>query len=558
MNNASSPCSTPRVWPPGEALATPSWVKNAPTMPRLQLPIGPALQHSATQPLLNVVTSPCKQLASPEPSTRAPSSAALTPCSSFSSQQTPRISAREPPCIASPDTARVPLNQTPRPVLLRSTTQTLLKTHPALCNSDSVRPFSTLMATQCYSPGPQPTEMRRLPVMTTPRVFPQIPPQKLPSHEADKENHVDANTLHCEEGHVMRVRVPREMFLWLPRYWAHCNNCEAQIERTSASYCCKECDYFLCSACSMQRLRKQSRARKAAEELSFPRALNLPFQTQETHQMVMAGDIFFCGPDMWNLHHVVLCCGPMRLADAESISHIYFHCPEVIGLTILECETIESSQPLHGQDHPWYLARTFFAQRRVVNEDGEYCGLELLQVADLADGSWVIGVSLSLGFGEPWVLSDGGRSEVAVPVKILLHPLRPRPNTPVFNEQIFSKAVKACAKVSQQWSKATAVRALAAKRERIDPDDYEGSEGRKQLMSELGSSWSSRPICSSVAISIWQRYFLFLCCNRPDGLDITAQLILRWMPVRCDRTTPSALLKVLSTCGWSLRTTFEA
>lgn len=525
-----SPCSSPRVWSPGEALAMPLWAKTrtaAPAMPILKLSTGKVLQHSATQPLLHGVTSPCKHPASPEPPTRAPSSAGLTPCSSFSSQPTPRTSARE---VGGTST-----HHTPRSVLLCSTP-------PSGLNRDPVRIFSNTTTPRCYSP-PVP-EMGRVSVPSTPRVHSPVLPPKSNLPDADKENQSDANTLHCEQGHVMRVRVPREMFLWHPRYWAECDHCDARIDRTSASYCCKECNYFLCSSCSMDRLRGQSRAKYVQQQLG---KINVCLSRasapviQETHEMVMPGDIFFCGPDNWNLHHVVLCCGPMRLADEETISHIYFHCPEVVGLKILECKTIESSRPLHGQDHPWYLAQTFFAQRPVVNEDGGHCGLELLQVADLADGSWVIGVS-----------------EVPVPVKMLLHPLRPRPNTLSFDDQIFSKAVTACAKVSQQWSKATAVRALAAKRDRIDPHDYDGLHGRKQLMSELCTSWSSRPICSSVAISIWQRYFLLLCNHRPDGIDITAQMILRWMPVRCDRTTPSALLKVLSTCGWSLRTTFEA
>lgn len=73
------------------------------------------------------------------------------------------------------------------------------------------------------------------------------------------------------------------------------------------------------------------------------------------------------------------------------------------------------------------------------------------------------------------------------------------------------------------------------------------------LLKELKGRWNQKPICTSVAIQVWQRYFKFDAGEGPAAADKAAQNILRFMPVLSDRTLPSALIKMLSTCGWQLR-----
>jgi len=342
----------------------------------------------------------------------------------------------------------------------------------------------------------------------------------------------------------MSVRVTREMFPWLPRYWASCDRCDAEISWKSASYCCKDCGYYLCESCATTLLRSQRRSAADAGQHIFAAALFGGLQVRETYKMLRAGDIFFCGPDMWGIHHVVLCCSPMCPAEPDVIGSVYQNSPQVTGLSIFECQTMESSRPLHGQDFPWYPARSFFALQPFTEDDG--CeSLSLLLVADIADGTHCVGVNVQ-----------------PVPVKMLLHPLRPGHGGPPLIDHVFKKALAEGGKESKCWSKTTALRAVlttfGGQRHSLDPEKYDGPESRAELMAMLTESWKARPICPSVAIMVWQRYLVMVSGNGPDRLDTAAKHVLRWMPLRCDRTSPSAMLKVLSTCGWSLRTTFEA
>jgi len=71
-------------------------------------------------------------------------------------------------------------------------------------------------------------------------------------------------------------------------------------------------------------------------------------------------------------------------------------------------------------------------------------------------------------------------------------------------------------------------------------------------MEDLRARRSRKPICSSVAIQVWQQYFELVCGSGPQGVDLAARQILRWMPLYSDATTPSALLKALSKRGWIL------
>lgn len=324
----------------------------------------------------------------------------------------------------------------------------------------------------------------------------------------------------CKKGHVMRAKVVRE--LWNRVMWWHfqdkCCKCDASISTKDAKYYCEECKYSLCVKCSTKKL---------IPELNLLNTSYLPTESgaRRPPSHIVAGDIFLCGPDRWGIHHVVLCCGPMtRDAEAEQDLIESGMSPEN---EVFACNTIESNHGLKGQEILWYPARTFFARNRKT--------------------------------GEAALVADEGESEVFeiasnhVPVKLLLHPLRPDSNNPKFNHDAWNQALKVSAEASKSWALATGARAFFAKRESLDPTDYPTPESRQALLRDLKARWNQKPICTSVAIQVWQRYFKLDAGEGPAAADKAAQNILRFMPVLSDRTLPSAFIKALSKSGWVLR-----
>jgi hypothetical protein len=243
----------------------------------------------------------------------------------------------------------------------------------------------------------------------------------------------------------------------------------------------------------------------------------------------MAGDIFLCGPDKWGIHHAVLSCDKMDLADSDIADMIREDCDLSSDMDIFSCTTVEVTREYEGIDFPWYKAQSFFA----CDSSGR-----LLQVADIADGTDTIQCN-----------------EEPVPSKLLLHPLRRERQGagPKFDPDLFASTIELCARNSQSWSKKTALKAITARRKSLDPEDYKSTESRAKLMADLRSRWEQRPICSSVAILVWQRYFELSSGTGRKGENLAVEQILRWMPVFNDTTAPSALVNVLSTCGWVLR-----
>merc|ERR1712039_905496 len=111
-----------------------------------------------------------------------------------------------------------------------------------------------------------------------------------------------------------------------------------------------------------------------------------------------------------------------------------------------------------------------------------------------------------------------------------------------------------CALRSQHWCQITALKGLMARRVALDPKDYPDQDARARLMDDLKRRWTYPPICASVAIKVWQKYF-DISCSSPGGVacDEAVQQILKWIPLRADQCMPSNLVKVLSTHGWLLR-----
>lgn len=235
---------------------------------------------------------------------------------------------------------------------------------------------------------------------------------------------------------------------------------------------------------------------------------------------VMAGDVLLCGPDSWGIHHVVLVLGP---ATPEPGLVPFLGLPpdyEVFG-----CPTVESTQEIQGHSTNWYKARSFIA-RHVPTGRATF-------IADTEEGC--IGVE---PVGKPAV------------VKVLLHPCRPGHGGPPFHPGVFNQAVEICAAESKAWGLRTALQALTAREGQLDPAHFPTPQSRAALLQELRMSRLRRPICSSVAIMVWQTYFELMSPGAPDA---AAEGILRWIPAVHDETTPSSLLEVLSLCGWIAR-----
>merc|ERR1711974_506017 len=58
----------------------------------------------------------------------------------------------------------------------------------------------------------------------------------------------------------------------------------------------------------------------------------------------------------------------------------------------------------------------------------------------------------------------------------------------------------------------------------INGAEYDTKAKRKELLRKLKKSWSSRPICASVAVMCWQQYLAKVSGNA----DEAAQLILKY------------------------------
>lgn len=98
-------------------------------------------------------------------------------------------------------------------------------------------------------------------------------------------------------------------------------------------------------------------------------------------------------------------------------------------------------------------------------------------------------------------------------------------------------------KASQRdWSRATAVRALltSAKLRRR-------AKNPKDTLRKVMAAWDRKPICTSIVVTFWQRYLLK---SVSDEAASAIDLILRWMPLKADRTLPGELTRGLQAAGW--------
>jgi len=319
----------------------------------------------------------------------------------------------------------------------------------------------------------------------------------------------------------MSARITRELLgPLLGARHACCHSCGARIAARQGYYQCRTCGVHCCLACSQQG--------GGGAPANRPAALLLP----------RCGDILLTGPCL-TVHHVILACSDMEPASPSSQQSL----DSTEGSELYSCVTVESTPfcttCLQGDrvqagadgeretwETHWHRVRSFF--RRNV-ENG----------------------SLSL-IGTMPLRSQGPPRPVGpLAVKVLSHPFRDGHGSSL-DLTVFDEAVQVQEMLSKRYSAKTAVRALLADRGCIEPAAYPDFESRLALLAEIRRRWQAKPICASVAIKVWQHY-LELLAGRQDSV---VQHILRWMPVFADTTTPSALVKALTACGWELRNHF--
>lgn len=332
----------------------------------------------------------------------------------------------------------------------------------------------------------------------------------------------------CSEGHYMEAELLREMNLFHAVRGAtcaavgECENCEEEIFINEARYHCKECSEMLCLNCSRQ-------------QLGIP-MLNKP---DNSHAILNLepGDIVMAGPTEFGIHHVILVVSKLRLEpdihEALMEDENSMHLELTSSDQVWSCETIESTQALAGEDTWWYATRTYFSRdphSRVAQVIGDE--------APSSTGHSTLNVA-----------------ETPVPFKILLHPLRKDFGGKGINGRVFNETLAYSREASMEYGKGTAVRAYVNQRlqryaglaDRATLYDYPTLEDREQLMDDYETSWESPPICASVVVKVWQRYFKAL---HGDNRDAAVMDIIRYMPCFCNTITPSQLTKVLAQSGW--------
>lgn len=369
----------------------------------------------------------------------------------------------------------------------------------------------------------------------------------LPAPQEDPSALDIPTELNCQKGHLMRAKVVREVWnkisWWY--YQTYCDVCGERITSKHARYYCKECKYSVCMKCTSNLLavNRNDAARIKLPPTSFCHAAISA--TVPSPLRVLPGDILLLGPDKWGVHHAVLTTGPMK-PDEQVGQEIKADWPEMRSMDIFSCPTIESTAQAKGEDIVWYPSIYFFARDRSTGDS--------MLVADMPQKSILMAD----------MQQTGDEIELCnpMPVKLLLHPCRPgHGGPPSVDLTVFRHAVEESAQNSQAWSLRTAAKGVMGRRKvksRLEAEDYPDPESRSEMLDELHKRWDNRPICTSVIIQVWQRYFELVAGDSPEGQDVAAQNILRWMPLFCDSTLPSALIKELSKCNWVMRGNLDA
>jgi len=144
-------------------------------------------------------------------------------------------------------------------------------------------------------------------------------------------------------------------------------------------------------------------------------------------------------------------------------------------------------------------------------------------------------------------LSDGLKLVVCdrpVPVELWQSPEELRNH---LNHNLMSQVKWEMIEGGSNWSTVSALRAVLRSSKIGHGED---------MLDEVQECWDRAPICTSVVIAFWQRYLCKLA--ETNGNYDPATIILRWMPVKADRTLPTELLSSMRRTGWSRHSVLPA
>lgn len=326
----------------------------------------------------------------------------------------------------------------------------------------------------------------------------------------------------CPAGHPMSARITREVVgavcSGLP---GRCMRCSGRIAARHGFYRCHECDVGCCMQCYRE-----------LAAVSY----NPSYGVAESAVLAGLGDIVLTGPCV-TVTHVILIVSTMEPnAEFRQVLKI----PNDCGL--YSCCTIETT-PFYPRECivGGRLHRSEYFFQRARN------GTVMLVAMRAVEGNAV-----------PTAISP-------LQCMFLFSPF-PRLASLKWDGATFQEAIRQ-SENSGPYGTTTAIKALVADRRRLNSANFPDEISRAKLLVRLRRAWLKAPICSSIAIITYQRYFeLMHRCPTPvhgvcdDGSgsvpgweDEAVNEMLRWVPLMANRTTPSYLVKTLTTCKWILQ-----
>lgn len=128
----------------------------------------------------------------------------------------------------------------------------------------------------------------------------------------------------------------------------------------------------------------------------------------------------------------------------------------------------------------------------------------------------------------------------------------------LLSEELVVEVVNEMKAHCASWSWTTAARALFMSVGTCISEQ----EDQDLALQEIMDCWTTDPICTSVVISFWQRCL----CKIAEAENLAAgkmvvepaNLILRWMPLKADRSLPGKLLRTMRRCRWKRKTAIPA
>jgi len=315
----------------------------------------------------------------------------------------------------------------------------------------------------------------------------------------------------CAAGHTMSARIGRELVTGvLGRGISPCMRCGEQVDLKRGYYRCHDCDESLCMDCfHLLAWTSGTPASGIVQSLPGP------------------GDIVLTGPCV-SITHVILVSSAMERSEEHREA---LKVPE--GHELYACGTVETT-PFYPMD--CIVKGSLHRSQYFFQRDPQFGRVTLVGM-------------------RAWDSEEPPTAIAPLYTKFVFHPFGRTATVPL-DEAIFQEAIRA-SEYPGAYSTATVIKAFVSNRGILRPANYPTEESRKALLARLKCRWARGHICSSVAVEVWQRYFELRSCKDAalgiDAADAAAVDILRWVPLKADKATPSRLVKALTMSSWHLR-----